>query len=82
MPLFTMSAHPRAVAASGAVQDVSIYVVQSTPHLGFIGKKNCADLLTVFCLPDTNVAGLNNYVALKLDLRTVGVDGNNVAATG
>ena len=56
--------HPRAVAASGAVQYVSV-VVQSTPHLGFIRKKNCADLFSVFCFPDTNVAGLDNYVALK-----------------
>ena len=33
------NAHPRAVAASGSVQDVSIHVVQSASHLGFIGKK-------------------------------------------
>jgi len=56
--------HPRAVAASGAVQDVSIDVVQSASHLGFIGKKNCADLFIVRCFLDTNVAGLVNYVAL------------------
>jgi len=67
--------HPRAVAAPGAVQGVSIHVVQSSPHLGFIGKKNCPDLFIVFCFPDTNVAGLDNYVALILDLRMVGVDG-------
>jgi len=28
----------------------------------------------VCCAPDTNVAGLDNYVTLKLNLRTVGVD--------
>jgi len=74
--------HPRAVAASGVVQDVSIHVVQSAPHSGFIRKKNCTDLFIVFCFPDTNVAGLDNYVALKLDLRTVGVDGYYVHTTG
>jgi len=30
--------HPRAVAAPGAVQDVSIHVVQMASHLGFIGS--------------------------------------------
>jgi len=76
------NAHPRAVAASGAVQDVSIHVVQSASHLGIIRKKNCTDLFIVFCFLDTNVGGLDNYVALKLDLRTVSVDGYNVPATG
>ena len=74
--------HPRAVAASGVVQDVSINVVQSTPHLSFVGKKNCADLFIVYCFPDTNIAGLDNCVALQLDLRTVGLDRYNVPATG
>ena len=67
--------HPRAVAASGAVQDVSIHVAQSASHLGFIGKKKCADLFIAGCFPDTNVAGLDTNVALILELRTVGVDG-------
>jgi len=73
--------HPRAVAAPGAVQDVSIHVVQSASHLGFIGKKHCADLFIAGYFPDTNVVGLDNYVALILDLRTVGVDGYYVSAT-
>ena len=72
----------RWVIETSAVQDVSIHVVQSTPHLGFIEKKNCADLFIVCYFPDTNVAGLDNYVALKLDLHTVGVDGYNIPATG
>jgi len=53
--------HPRAVALSGAVQDVSIHVAQSAYH---------SDLFIVCCFPDTNVAGLDNYVALKVDLPT------------
>jgi len=73
--------HPRAVAASAAVQDVSMHVVQSASHLGFIGKKSCADLFIVCCFPDTNVAGLDNYVALILDLCSVGVDGYYIPAT-
>jgi len=33
------------------------------------------DLFIVCCVSNTNVAGLDNYVALKLDLRMVGVGG-------
>jgi len=39
-------------------------------------------MITVCCVYDTNVAGLDVDVALKLDLRTVGVGGYNVPAIG
>jgi len=82
MPLFTKSILEQwAVAASGAVQNVSIHVVKGTSYFGFIGKKNCADMFIVCCFPDTNVAELDNYAALILDLRPVGVDGYYVPAT-
>ena len=85
MPLATHATlhkvHPRAVATSGAVKDVNIHVVQGASNIGFIGKKNCVDLFIVCCFPDTNVAGLFNYLALILDLRTVSVDGYYVPAT-
>ena len=48
---------------------------------GVYREENCADLLIVCCFSDTNVAGLDNYVALKLDLRTVGVNGYYVPAS-
>jgi len=75
LQLATHATLPRAVAASGDVHNVSIHVVQSASHMGFIGKKNCADLFIVCCFPDTNVAGLDTYVALIVDLCTFGVDG-------
>jgi len=34
--------------------------------------KRDADMFIVCCAPDTNCAGLNNYVTLKLNLRKVG----------
>ena len=48
--------------------------------LGSIGKKKHADPLFVCCVRDRNVAGLDNVVSSKMDLRTVGV--GDVPETG
>jgi len=52
----------------------SAYTSSKAHPIWALSEKNCADLFIVCCFPDTNVAGLENYIALKLDLRTVGVD--------
>jgi len=67
MPLFTKSILE--LLQRLVLYKTYIHVVQSASHLGFIGKKNWADMFIVCCFPDTNVAGLDNYVALILDLR-------------
>ena len=67
--------HPRTVAASVSVQDVSKYVCHSYPICAISGRKQHTCLLIVCRVHDTKVAVLDNVVALKLDLPTVGVGG-------
>ena len=62
MPLFTKSILE--LLQRLALYKTSAYT-SSKAHLGFIGKKNCADLFIAGCFPDTNVAGLDNYVNIR-----------------
>jgi len=58
--------YPPGVAAFGALKDDSKHVVYVHPILGSIGAKHRAGLFIVCCGHDTNVAGLDKDVALKL----------------
>ena len=66
--------HPLAVAASMAVQGVGKHIVHASPICVLSGIYRAGMFITV-CVHDTEVAGLDNDVALKLELCTVGVSG-------
>jgi len=56
-------------------------VVHAHP-INALSEKHRAGLFILCCVHDTKVARLDGNVALKLDLRTVGVGGHYVPATG
>jgi len=80
MPLFTIPILE--LLQRLVLYKTSAYTSSKAHPIWALSEKTCADLfIIVCCFPDTNVAGLENYIALKLDLRTVGVDRYYVPAT-
>ena len=74
--------HPR-VLQRLVLYKTSAYTSSKAHPIWALSERQIAEMFIVFCFPDTNVAGFDNYVVLKkLDLRTAGVDGYNVLATG